>query len=270
MIYEKNKWQKVIKAASYLPASLYTPCTHFRHMTSLSFQLQPHLWCNTPTLGLYKRTWTSRRPGHPEDWLRLSSHSAGSKRQTELFSFPSLERRPGWTAALEQAGRTTRSDRTLKVKTAAAGRMKKPKNLIRLANSLLQVLIHLCSHYYVNSCESSTAMRKKLLTAKMCWWRAVTLHFSSRFNDFGLGAQPLAHLCVIYTAHNYLSLKTLRNENISLTWQFSVSMVHHVMNWIYKVSVQQQFRLFIKLAKCQTTKSRRGIKLNSEEHALMH
>lgn len=194
-----------------LPAFTHTLNTHFRHMTSLSLQLQPHLWCNTPTLGLYKRTWTSRRPEHPEDWLRLSSHSAGSPRQTELFSFPSLEQRPGWTAALEQAGRTTRSGRTLKVKTAA-GRMKNPKNLIRLVNSLLQV-IRLYTHslqsllLYVNSCQSSTAKRNKPLTAKMCWWRTVTLEFSSRFNDFGLGAQPLMHLCVlqctvIHTVHD--------------------------------------------------------------------
>lgn len=166
MIYEKNKWQKVIRAASYLPASLYTPCTHFRHMTSLSFQLQPHLWCNTPTLGLYKRTWTSRRPGHPEDWLRLSSHSAGSQRQTELFSFPSLERRPGWTAALEQAGRTTRSDRTVKVKTAA-GRMKKPKNLIRLANRLLQVLIHL--YTICAAITMLTAVSQAQQWERSCW-----------------------------------------------------------------------------------------------------
>lgn len=141
--------------------------THFRHVTSLSFQLQPHLWCNTPTLGLCKRTWTSRRPEHPEDWRRLSSHSVGWWRQTELFSFLSLEQRPGWTAALGPAGRTMRSDRTSTVITAARS-VTKP----RIWSDWLTVYYKwyvcthtLCSHYYC----MLTAVSQTHQRERNCW-----------------------------------------------------------------------------------------------------
>lgn len=52
----------------------------------------------------------------------------------------------------------TRSDRTAKVKTAAGG----SENLIRLVNSLLPLSVKLlCSYYFANNCQSSTAMREQ-------------------------------------------------------------------------------------------------------------
>lgn len=118
--------------------------TLFHNNSTLSFLLQPHLWSSTPALGLCRRTCTSRWPEHPEGWQKLSSHSAGSQRQTELCASPSLEQSPGWTAALIRAGRIT----TRKINCEIAAHMEHyshhfsleywiDKNLNRLVNSLL-------------------------------------------------------------------------------------------------------------------------------------
>ena len=117
---------------------------------SVSFLLQPHLWSSTPAPGPYRRTCTSRWPEHPEGSPRSSNHSEGSPRRTESFSSPSLERSPGWTAALTRAGRKilhniqiTGTSDELVCHCFALERLA-DKNLTRLVNSLLQKSLSEC------------------------------------------------------------------------------------------------------------------------------
>lgn len=122
----------------------FVSATLFHNKTKLSFFLQPHLRSSTPALGLCRRTCTSRWPEHPAGLQRLSSHNAGSQRQTELCASPTPEQSPGWTAALIWAGRIT----TWKINCETEAHMPHyshtsflkywiDKNLNRLVKSLL-------------------------------------------------------------------------------------------------------------------------------------
>lgn len=147
---------------------VWSSLASFLHITPV--HLQPHLRSSTPAQGLCRRTCTSMWPEPPEGWLRSNSHSAGSQRQTELFSSPSPPRSPGWTAALAQMRGTKRQDYrqhpTHDLQTDFAPYYWILRNLNRLVNSLLYGHSRVNTLYRVikrhNSCQSrSVAQRSR-------------------------------------------------------------------------------------------------------------